>query len=238
MSYIEVYFNSVLRSTIELKGGVASIGRMPDNAVCLDNQGVSSHHAIITQENSQYYIEDINSTNGTYLNGKRLSAKQSLSFDDSINICKHTLKFVSAPASTTAVISNSLSEYVDDADNTIMISAVKKPEVVGQSSGGMTSGAGSCYMLVHGELRGINKLLLNNPHYSIGKAKYNDLRIGGWFTAKKIAEIDLVGDNYYLTVLKRGKVKVNDVVVNTKVRLSNDDSIKIKKLTLKFLREH
>lgn len=50
MSYIEVYFNSVLRSTVELKDGIASIGRMPDNAVCLDNQGVSSHHAIITQK--------------------------------------------------------------------------------------------------------------------------------------------------------------------------------------------
>ncbi len=235
-SYVEVYFNSVLCSTVELKDGVASIGRMPDNTVCLDNKGVSSHHAIIAQQNGQYYIEDINSTNGSYLNGKRLTARHALSFDDSITICKHTLKFVSAP-STTAVISDSLGEYVDDADNTIMISAVKKPEVAGRSSGVMSGGAGSCYMLVHGELRGINKLLLNSPHYSIGKAKYNDLRVGGWFTAKKIAEIDLVGDNYYLTVVKRGKVKLNGMIINSKVRLSNDDSIKIKKLTLKFLRE-
>jgi hypothetical protein len=145
------------------------------------------------------------------------------------------LKFVSTPTNTTTVISDDLGEYDDDADNTIILSAVKKTEVAGQSGG--VGGPGSCYMLVHGELRGINKLLLNNPHYSIGKAKYNDLRVGGWFTAKKIAEIDLVGDNYYLTILKRGKVKVNGRVINTKMRLSNDDSIKIKKLTLKFLRE-
>jgi pSer/pThr/pTyr-binding forkhead associated (FHA) protein len=60
MSYIEVYFNSVLCSTIELKEGAAnSIGRMPDNVVCLDNQGVSSHHAIITQKKDSIILKTL-----------------------------------------------------------------------------------------------------------------------------------------------------------------------------------
>ncbi len=237
MSYIEVYFNGILQRTAELKDGVATIGRMPDNTVCLDNQGVSSHHAIITKKENRYYIEDINSTNGTYLNGQRLSSKQPLSFDDSIKICKHTLKFVNTP-STTATISNNVGAYdMDDADNTIMLSAIKRPATKPNSEAAVHDDTATAYLLVHGELRGIKKLLLNNPHYSIGKAKYNDLRVGGWFTAKKIAEINLIGDNYYLTALKPSKVKVNGMPITSKIRLSNDDSIKIKKLTLKFLRE-
>ena len=230
MSFIEVYFNSVLRHTVEVGGhGVVSIGRTPDNSVSLDNKGVSSHHAIITQKENTYFIEDINSTNGTFVNGQRVTLKQPLSFGDSIDICKHTLKFVRVPSSD-AVLADHSGEYDDDADSTIIVPVAQEQKVAGRSRPENKS-SGSCYLLVHGELRGVNKLLLDNDHYSIGKAKYNDLRVGGWFTAKKIAEINLVGDNYYLTVLRKGKVKVNGMVVNAKTRLSNDDNIKIKKKT-------
>ena len=38
--------------------------------------GISRNHARITREEGQYYIEDLNSRNGTYLNGELLSYKQ------------------------------------------------------------------------------------------------------------------------------------------------------------------
>lgn len=235
MSFIEVYFNSVLRNTLAVKDDVTSIGRTPDNTVCLDNKGVSSHHAIITKEEDKYFIEDINSSNGTIVNGERIVSKQPLFFDDSIEICKHTLKFVRAPGIAKRV--DYSEEYIDDADSTIIISSVQQDQKASIGIRSDITSVGNSYLLVHGEARGISKLLLDKSHYSIGKAKYNDLRVDGWFTPQKIAEINLVGDNYYLTVLSRGKVKVNGELVKTKIRLTNDDDIKIKKMTLKFLHE-
>lgn len=44
-----------------------------DNDACLESSAVSRHHAKITQEEGVFYIEDLNSTNGTYVNGEPLS---------------------------------------------------------------------------------------------------------------------------------------------------------------------
>ena len=50
-----------------------TIGRAPDNAVIIDNPAVSGHHARVFSESGAVILEDLNSTNGTFVNGQRVS---------------------------------------------------------------------------------------------------------------------------------------------------------------------
>lgn len=53
---------------------VVSIGRRASNNICLEDRFVSRHHCVIRNEGDEYMIDDLNSANGTYVNGERISA--------------------------------------------------------------------------------------------------------------------------------------------------------------------
>ena len=50
----------------------ATIGRLPDNTIVIDNPGISSHHACVFRAGEDFVIEDLQSTNGTFVNGARV----------------------------------------------------------------------------------------------------------------------------------------------------------------------
>ena len=70
-----------------------TIGRLPDNDVRIDNPAVSGHHSLIINILNDSFLEDLNSTNGTYVNG-HLVKKHALQHGDVITIGQHQLKFV------------------------------------------------------------------------------------------------------------------------------------------------
>ena len=72
-----------------------TIGRLPDNDVRIDNPAVSGHHSLIINILNDSFLEDLNSTNGTYVNGK-LIKKHALQHDDLITIGHHQPKFISS----------------------------------------------------------------------------------------------------------------------------------------------
>ncbi len=69
-----------------------TIGRLPDNDVRIDNAAVSGHHSLIINILNDSFLEDLNSTNGTYVNGK-LIKKHALQNSDVITVGHHQLKF-------------------------------------------------------------------------------------------------------------------------------------------------
>src|SRR5512136_3294615 len=70
-----------------------TVGRLPDNDIRIDNSAVSGHHALVINILNDSFLEDLNSTNGTYVNGK-LIKKHALQHDDVITVGHHTLRFV------------------------------------------------------------------------------------------------------------------------------------------------
>ena len=70
-----------------------TIGRLPDNDIRIDNPAVSSHHSLIINILNDSFLEDLNSTNGTYVNGK-LIKKHALQHGDVITTGHHQLRFV------------------------------------------------------------------------------------------------------------------------------------------------
>jgi pSer/pThr/pTyr-binding forkhead associated (FHA) protein len=70
-----------------------TVGRLPDNDIRIDNAAVSGHHSLIINILNDSFLEDLNSTNGTYVNGK-LIKKHALQHEDVITVGHHQLRFL------------------------------------------------------------------------------------------------------------------------------------------------
>ncbi len=70
-----------------------TIGRLPDNDIRIDNPAVSGHHSLIINILNDSFLEDLNSTNGTYVNGK-LIKKHAMQHGDVVTVGHHQLRFV------------------------------------------------------------------------------------------------------------------------------------------------
>ena len=82
----------VLKETAVSHTAAVTIGRLPDNTIVIDNTAVSSHHVRIAREGPQFVVEDLGSTNGTFVNGDKIT-KRALRHGDTILVGKHKLFF-------------------------------------------------------------------------------------------------------------------------------------------------
>lgn len=78
---------------IELDKERTSIGRKPNNDIQIDNLAISGQHAVITCILKDAFLEDQNSTNGTYVNGQPVK-KHVLHHNDVIELGKYRLKYI------------------------------------------------------------------------------------------------------------------------------------------------
>lgn len=72
-------------TTIAL-GPINSIGRNVNNTIYVEDDFVSTNHAMLTFRGRSWFIEDQGSTNGTYVNGHRIDRPVALSFGDELTI--------------------------------------------------------------------------------------------------------------------------------------------------------
>ena len=93
MAKLIVSIDGVVIREIELTKERTSIGRRPYNDVVIDNLAVSGEHAALQISGADYFVEDLNSTNGSYLNGKALK-RERLNSGDIVEIGKYKIKFV------------------------------------------------------------------------------------------------------------------------------------------------
>ena len=113
------------------------LGRSPDCEVVLDAAAVSRHHAAITRENGRFFIEDLGSRNGTFLNGLRVETRSPLFDGDRLAVCDLTFDFrLTTPseeiAGTLTGEGLSTAFYIDedaDADRRARSSIMSKLEI-------------------------------------------------------------------------------------------------------------
>ena len=95
MAKLVLSFNGETQKEYELTQEETTIGRKPDNDIHIDNLAVSGRHAKILTILNDSFIEDLDSTNGTFVNGEKIT-KHALKNGDVILIGKHTLTYQSA----------------------------------------------------------------------------------------------------------------------------------------------
>ena len=93
MGKLVVSLDGVVIKEVQITKDKTTLGRRPYNDIVIDNLAVSGEHAVLQMVGAEVFIEDLNSTNGTYINGKAVK-KQLLSHNDTVEIGKYKIKFM------------------------------------------------------------------------------------------------------------------------------------------------
>ena len=92
MSKLVVSLDNVVIKEITVQKDRITLGRRPYNDIVIDNLAVSGEHSVLLAVGDDLFVEDLNSTNGTYINGKAIK-KQLLAHNDTIEIGKYRIKY-------------------------------------------------------------------------------------------------------------------------------------------------
>jgi pSer/pThr/pTyr-binding forkhead associated (FHA) protein len=93
MGKLVVSLDGVVIKEVQITKDKTTLGRRPYNDIVIDNLAVSGEHAVLQMVGNDVFIEDLNSTNGTYINGKAIK-KQLLADNDTVEIGKYKIKFL------------------------------------------------------------------------------------------------------------------------------------------------
>lgn len=98
MGKLVVSLDGVVIKEVQITKDKTTLGRRPYNDIVIDNLAVSGEHAVLQMVGQDVFIEDLNSTNGTYINGKAVK-KQLLQHNDTVEIGKYKIKYMSVETS-------------------------------------------------------------------------------------------------------------------------------------------
>jgi serine phosphatase RsbU (regulator of sigma subunit) len=110
----------------KLADDVTVLGRAPECQIQLDSNMVSRRHAQVTRDKDSYFVEDLGSGNGTFLNGKRIDERTPLKANDRIKLGPILLRFETEAGGSAPTVEKDLSSSVEisgDVTATIMESA-------------------------------------------------------------------------------------------------------------------
>jgi FHA domain len=93
MGKLVVSLDGVVIKEVQITKDKTTLGRRPYNDIVIDNLAVSGEHAVLQMVGADVFIEDLNSTNGTYINGKAIK-KQLLAHHDTVEIGKYKIKYL------------------------------------------------------------------------------------------------------------------------------------------------
>ena len=139
MAFLELVKGSVPGTKFELDGERAIIGRSADCEVPIDVPAVSRRHAAILRERGNYFVEDLQSRNGTFLNDKRVTERSRLGEGDQLLICDQEFRFHTGHG--TGILNplrnldeSSMAEIVDDTKDAGRASVMATLDVSGGSA--------------------------------------------------------------------------------------------------------
>jgi FHA domain-containing protein len=226
-----------------LSAGTVTIGRQPDNVFRIDNPAVSGQHARVYAEGDHYVLEDVESFNGTYVNGQRIS-KLVLRDGDNITIGKHTIEFrddvrpVAAPDGTRDIATDAQRPKPPQLDRTLVLDTATAKEMVTKAAAAASSGSpvvvrriGSPLSqslavstpVVHQTIGTLiivkgrtdqQRYVLTSKLTLIGKSRMAGIRLKRWFAPRVAALIYRAEDAYFIAASEnKVTIRVNDIVV-------------------------
>ena len=88
-----VSIDGVVIKEVTLAKDRTTLGRRPYNDIVIDNLAISGEHAVLHMIGGDVYLEDLNSTNGTYVNGRAVK-KQALEHNDVVEVGKYKIRYL------------------------------------------------------------------------------------------------------------------------------------------------
>jgi len=223
-------FKDSVISEIPLDREETTIGRKPENTIHIDNLAVSGRHARVLKIGSKAILEDMGSTNGSFVNDKQIT-KHILQHGDSILIGKHVLTFVNLDDKPEQP-EPPVQEEEDDMDKTMIISPQARSAMAakeGNNGGAKASAAPAMPLAGLQIISGPNagkSLDLTASLTSLGKGDNCRIRIKGLTVGKQAAVITRRPTGYHIAHLEgMSKPKVNGETVGDQPRTLNDGDI-------------
>ncbi len=202
-----------------------TIGRKQDNDLCLEDLAVSARHARIVKIQEVFFLEDLGSTNGTFVNEQKIDRRQ-LQDADSIRFGAHRLIFreKQAPAAEPAIVSEAL--------------VADKTMVVSRQSGGESPPPGRKVGMVEilSGKTGQSQYHLTKHVSLVGAQDDAVITLTGWFAPKTAAMISRRGNGYVVSQTDSGKrILVNSRPVQGEHALRSGDVVEVAGITMRFL---
>jgi pSer/pThr/pTyr-binding forkhead associated (FHA) protein len=244
MSKLILQFDGVLLKEFAV-GTVVTIGRLPDNTVVIENPAVSGHHARVFREGDAVILEDLESTNGTFVNQKHVT-RHTLQHGDVVLIGKHKVLFEDGEAAeletpATAALKNMGDTVYLDTKNHRELLATLRDARAAAEQGTRTQPSGRSAAAAAGV--GVLKVLSGRAdkteyrleaHTSlVGSSHGTTVRLLGWFKPSVAVAIARNGASYVVTPMG-GKTLVNSQRVRERHQLKSGDILQVSGLTLEF----
>ncbi|MBI2956421.1 MAG: FHA domain-containing protein [Acidobacteria bacterium] len=254
MTKLTLKFEERVLREILMGPQVVKIGRLPDNTVVIDNPAVSGHHARIFRESNNYVLEDLGSTNGTFVNERRVT-RHMLANSDVIQVGKHRLLFEQAgaeePVPAEEAAPSPVEQMIPELGGTVFLDTKAQRELLAkqmaeaQAAKGVPAAVAAAAPAAPAAppKLGVLTVLAGRTDQSeytlqahtslIGKSETATVRLKGWFKPKVAAAIARKGDGYVLTPVA-GKVMLNNQPLRERHELREGDVLQVSGLTLQF----
>jgi len=227
MAKLIVKLNNEVVDHIDVEQGDMKVGRRPGCEVFLDNLSVSGEHANIFTIGDDSFIQDLNSTNGTFINNKKIT-KHHLRNGDAVVIGKHTLVYLTEQVAATP----------QDFAKTVIINPAAMREAVAAAPAAAAVAAkpaAAAAVVAKAELRGALVILSganSGKRIELTKSVTN---LGK--TGKRAGSITRTDEAFMLAPSEDGEVpKLNGRPVGSEAAaLKNGDIIEVAGTRLQFL---
>jgi len=215
-------FNESILKEIGITQPEFTIGRRPDNDLVIDHAAVSGHHARIVQVQSVFFLEDVGSTNGTFVNNRRIDRRQ-LQDTDVVTIGKHRLIFRDEVNNG----SPSGQPKFSDLNGTMVMTGQKLRESRTEQKVGVVQ-------IISGrtdrkEYKLTKRLII------IGSQAQATIKLTGYFVPKIAAMIGRRGEGYFISTSEEVKtIHVNNKAVKGQADLKDGDLLELKGVKMYF----
>jgi hypothetical protein len=219
-------------------GTCVTIGRLPDNGIVIENPTVSSHHARVVQEGDSFFVEDLESTNGTYVNELPIS-RRTLNDGDVVLIGKHRLEFdrngmAQAEEALPALSGLQDTVYLDTEKHRALLAkigqATRRPDAA-PSATSSTTNIGVLRVLAGETDR--TEYNLDQRTCLIGKSGDALVRLRGWFKPKVAVAIARNSDGYVATIID-GHTRINSRPERGRYHLKDGDVLEVSGVLMVF----
>jgi len=192
-----------------------TIGRALDNDLILNDAAVSLHHARIAKIQALFYIEDLGSTNNTFVNEQCID-EQPLTPGDQIRIGNQVLIFQETATDMIDV-------PMEPLDETVMLAPPQR-----------AMGPKVTLLVVDGRTDQ-TRYDLSGPAAVIGSDAHATVKLRGWFAPRLAAQFNRHPSGYTIQPASDQKeLRVNGQFVDTSVLLKNEDVIEVAGVKLSF----
>lgn len=228
MLQILLKFNDNVIKVFQSDKTEITIGRNMKNDLQIDNLAVSNFHAKVKRSHGKYFIEDLHSTNGTFINEKKIN-KWDLQDGDTADIGKHSLTFLLEGGTSTG-----WGSHERDMARTMVLDTEKQRELTGKTA--PSPPESPAFLELQAGETSQDKFQLTERLTEIGKGENCQIKIEGLFAPKNLAFITRDPRGYTLIPGDNAsKLRLNGASIDKGMALKNNDVIEAGKIKFRFL---